>query len=49
MQRAFPSSRPPKMERALDYLKIAVIAYVGIYAINKGLGAVGLSAYKVGA
>lgn len=34
------------MERIADYAKIAVIAFVGIWIINRGLSAAGLSQYK---
>lgn len=34
------------MEKFVDYAKIAVIAFVGVWVINKGLTAAGLSQYK---
>lgn len=34
------------MEKIIDYLKIAVIAYVGIFVINRGLTAVNLPQFK---
>jgi len=34
------------MEKIIDYAKIAVIAFIGVYVINKGLTAAGLSQYK---
>lgn len=34
------------MERAVDLAKIALIAFVGIWVINRGLTAAGLSQYK---
>jgi hypothetical protein len=34
------------MNNISDYLKIAVIAYIGIWVINRGLTAVGMSQYK---
>ena len=34
------------MEKIIDYGKIAVIAFIGIWLINKGLDAAGLSQYK---
>ena len=34
------------MNNVMDYLKIAVIAYVGIFVINKALTAAGLAQYK---
>jgi hypothetical protein len=34
------------MDKIIDYAKIAVIAYVGIFIINHGLDAVGLSQFK---
>lgn len=33
-------------EKLIDYGKIAVIAFIGIWIINKGLDAAGLSQYK---
>lgn len=33
-------------EKLVDYGKIAVIAFIGIWLINKGLDAAGLSQYK---
>lgn len=34
------------MNNIADYLKIAVIAYVGVWIINRGLSAAGLSQFK---
>jgi hypothetical protein len=34
------------MEKIIDYAKIALIAWVGVFAINKALTAAGLSQYK---
>lgn len=34
------------MERLIDYTKIALIAFVGIWVINRGLNAAGLTQYK---
>lgn len=34
------------MEKLVDFAKIALIAYVGIWVINRGLNAAGLSQYK---
>jgi hypothetical protein len=34
------------MEKIADFAKIAVIAFIGIIIINKGLAAVGLSNFK---
>lgn len=34
------------MDRVIDYTKIALIAFVGIWVINRGLKAVGLSNYE---
>lgn len=34
------------MEKLIDYAKIAVIAFVGVFVINKALTAAGLSQYK---
>lgn len=33
-------------ERLMDYGKIVVIAFIGIWAINKALDAAGLSQFK---
>ena len=32
--------------KLIDYAKIALIAYLGIYIINRGLNAAGLSQFK---
>ncbi len=37
------------MHNAADYLKIAVIAFVAIWIINRGLRAAGLSQYTTSA
>lgn len=34
------------MNNIVDYLKIAIIAYVGVWIINRGLSASGLSQFK---
>ncbi len=34
------------MNNIVDYVKIAVIAYVGVWIINRGLTAAGLSQFK---
>lgn len=34
------------MEKIVDYSKIAVIAFIGVFVINKALTAAGLSQYK---
>lgn len=34
------------MDKLIDYAKIALIAYAGIFIINKTLDAVGLSQFK---
>lgn len=34
------------MEKVIDFAKIALIAYVGIWVINRGLTAAGLSQFK---
>lgn len=34
------------MDKLVDYAKIAVIAFVGIWVINYGLTKVGLDSYK---
>jgi hypothetical protein len=34
------------MEKLIDYSKIAVIAFIGVFIINKALTAAGLSQYK---
>lgn len=33
------------MARVFDYIKIALIAYVGVWLINRGLKAAGLSQF----
>ena len=35
-----------KMNNAVDYLKIALIAFVGVFVINRALTAVNLTQYK---
>jgi hypothetical protein len=34
------------VDKLVDYAKIAVIAFIGVWLINKGLTAAGLSQYK---
>lgn len=34
------------MDKLADYTKIAVIAFIGIWIINKGLSKIGLSDYE---
>lgn len=34
------------MEKIVDYSKIAIIAFIGVFVINKALTAAGLSQYK---
>lgn len=34
------------MNNVADYLKIAVVAWVGVFVINKALSAAGMSQYK---
>lgn len=34
------------MNSPIDYLKIALIAFVGVWVINRGLTAAGLTQYK---
>ncbi len=34
------------MNNLVDYAKVAVIAFIGVWVINKVLDKVGLSAYK---
>jgi hypothetical protein len=33
-------------EKLVDYAKIAVVAFIGVWVINKALTAAGLSQYK---
>lgn len=37
------------MNKAVDYLKIALIAFVGVWLINRGLSKLGLGAYATSA
>jgi hypothetical protein len=34
------------MDKIIDYSKIAIIAFIGVFVINKALTAAGLSQYK---
>lgn len=34
------------MDKLMDYVKIAVFSYIGVFVINKALTAAGLSQFK---